>query len=47
EHDVKTGDKAILFGWEGPTADDIAGSIGSISYEVLCSVSNRVARVFI
>ncbi|NTV21210.1 MAG: alanine racemase [Chlorobium limicola] len=47
EHDVKTGDKAILFGWKGPTADDIAGSIGSISYEVLCSVSNRVVRIFI
>jgi alanine racemase len=47
DHDVKTGDNAILFGWEGPSADDIAGSTGSISYEVLCSVSGRVKRLFI
>jgi alanine racemase len=45
--DVKIGDNAILFGWEGPSADDIARITGSISYEVLCSVSNRVVRVFI
>jgi len=45
--DVKIGDKAILFGWEGPSADDIARITGSISYEVLCSVSHRVNRVFI
>ena len=44
-YDVKTGDNAILFGWEGPSADDIASSTGSISYEVLCSVSGRVKRV--
>lgn len=43
--DVKTGDNAILFGWEGLSADDIACSTGSISYEVLCSVSDRVKRV--
>ncbi|MBM3163296.1 MAG: alanine racemase [Chlorobi bacterium] len=45
--DVKTGDNAILFGWEGPSANDIAYSTGSISYEVLCSVSGRVKRIFI
>ncbi|MCF8215310.1 MAG: alanine racemase [Chlorobium sp.] len=46
-HDVKSGDNAILFGWEGPSADDIAQTTGSISYEVLCSVSSRVKRVYL
>lgn len=44
---VKVGDNTILFGWNGPSADDIACSTGTISYEVLCSVSGRVPRVFI
>jgi alanine racemase len=47
EHDVKTGDKAILFGWDGPSADDLAEIAGTISYETLCSVSSRVQRIFI
>ena len=46
ESDVKIGDRAILFGWEGPCLEELAGSIGSISYELLCSVSSRVKRVF-
>ncbi len=47
EHDVKRGDKAVLFGWEGPSADDLAAITGTISYETLCSVSSRVKRVFL
>ena len=47
EHDVKTGDKAMLFGWDGPSADDLAGIAGTISYETLCSVSSRVKRIFV
>ncbi|NTV93346.1 MAG: alanine racemase, partial [Chlorobiaceae bacterium] len=46
ENDVKIGDRAILFGWEGPSLDQLAESIGSISYELLCSVSSRVKRIF-
>ena len=46
-HDIKTGDTAILFGWEGPSADDLAGIAGTISYETLCAVSSRVKRVFV
>jgi alanine racemase len=46
-HDVKTGDKAVLFGWDGPSADDLARIAGTISYETLCSVSSRVKRIFI
>ncbi len=47
EHDVNTGDHAILFGWNGPTADDLAGIAKTISYETLCSVSSRVKRIFV
>jgi len=47
QHDVKTGDKAILFGWEGPSAEELAEIAGTISYETLCSVSSRVKRVFV
>ncbi len=47
EHDVKRGDRAVLFGWEGPSADDLAAITGTISYETLCSVSSRVKRVFL
>ncbi len=47
EHDVTLGDCAILFGWNGPTADDLAGIANTISYETLCSVSSRVKRIFV
>ena len=46
-HHVKTGDKAILFGWEGVRADTLAELAGTISYETLCSVSSRVKRIFV
>jgi alanine racemase len=45
--EVKKGDRAVLFGWQGPSADTIAGIAGTISYEILCSVSSRVKRIFI
>jgi alanine racemase len=47
EHDVKTGDKATLFGWNGIGADSLAELAGTISYETLCSVSSRVKRIFL
>lgn len=43
---VKPGDAAILFGWDGPSAGEQAVAAGTISYELLCSVSRRVARSF-
>jgi alanine racemase len=46
-HDVKTGDKAILFGWDGASAEELAEIAGTISYEMLCSVSSRVKRIFV
>lgn len=45
--EVKKGDRAVLFGWDGPSADTIAGIAGTISYETLCAVSSRVKRIFI
>ena len=43
---IEKGDRAVLFGWDGPSADTVAGIAGTISYEILCSVSSRVKRVF-
>ncbi|NTV03172.1 MAG: alanine racemase [Chlorobiaceae bacterium] len=43
---VKPGDTAVLFGWDGPSAGEQAIAAGTISYELLCSVSRRVMRIF-
>ena len=43
---VKPGDTAVLFGWDGPSAGQQAIAAGTISYELLCSVSRRVPRIF-
>lgn len=43
--DVRVGDNAVLFGWDGPSAGDIAKAAGTVSYEILCAVSSRVTRV--
>jgi len=47
EHNVKKGDRATLFGWDGPSAEELAEISETISYEMLCSVSSRVKRIFI
>ncbi len=47
QHNVNVGDKAVLFGWDGPSAEEIADITGTISYETLCSVSSRVKRIFV
>jgi alanine racemase len=44
---VKVGDTAVLFGWDGPSAGEQAIAAGTISYELLCSVSRRVKRIFV
>lgn len=46
---VKEGDEVLLFGRpeNGVTADDLAGIIGTINYEVVCAVSSRVPRIYI
>lgn len=46
--DIHEGDSVTLIGWDGEesiTAWDIAELIGTIPYEVLCMVTNRVPRV--
>jgi alanine racemase len=47
---VKVGDEVVLLGKQGEeeiTVDEIAEKIGSISYEVFCSLSGRVPRVYL
>jgi alanine racemase len=47
--DVREGDDVVLIGSQGGeriTADDIAAMAGTISYEVLCGISNRVPRIY-
>jgi alanine racemase len=46
---VAVGDEAILIGRQGVaeiTANDVANKIGTISYEVVSGISNRVKRVY-
>lgn len=47
--DIKEGDEAVLIGEQGKyfiTATDIAKLTDTIPYEVLCSISRRVKRVY-
>ena len=47
---VKTGDEVIILGAEGDlkfNADDIAGVLGTINYEILCMLKSRIPRVYI
>jgi alanine racemase len=46
---VEVGDEAILIGKQGSvelTADDIAETLGTISYEVFTAISHRVKRIY-
>jgi alanine racemase len=43
------GDRAVVIGADGPnqiSVEQIAGTIGTLSYEVTCGISERVPRVF-
>ncbi len=46
---TREGDEVILLGREedGITADDLADIMGTINYEVICSISARVPRIYI
>ena len=46
-NNINAGDEVTLFGADGITADDIAGWMGTINYEVVCLVSKRIPRVYI
>lgn len=48
--DIQQGDEVVLLGKqedEEITADELAGKLGTISYEVLCMISERVPRVYL
>ncbi|MEN3038622.1 MAG: alanine racemase [Candidatus Kryptonium sp.] len=45
--DIKVGDDVILFGSGNITAWDVANLLGTIPYEVCCSVSSRVPRIYV
>lgn len=47
---VEVGDEVVLIGEQGDqriTADEIAGYLGTINYEVVCMISDRVPRVYL
>ncbi len=47
---VKIGDEVVLLGQQGEekiTADELAGLIGTINYEIVCMISARVPRVYV
>lgn len=47
--DIAEGDEAVLFGSDsdGITADDLALIANTINYEIVCSVSSRVPRIYV
>lgn len=44
DHDIAVGDRVVLWGPGGPSAEDLAESIGTVSYELLTGVADRVLR---
>ena len=47
--DVKTGDEAVLFGRQGGdevTLEELSEKIGTIPYEIMCSINRRVPRIY-
>ena len=45
---VKLGDEAVIIGRQGTveiSADEMAGKLGTINYEIVTGVSHRVRRV--
>ena len=48
--DVQVGDRVTLLGRDGNefiSAEEWADKVGSITYEVFCSISKRVPRVYV
>ena len=46
EDEVTAGDEAVIFGPGGMSATELAGRIGTIDYEVLCSPKGRTRREY-
>ena len=45
--DARVGDAVTIFGSPTLTADEAAGWLGTINYEVVCMISPRVPRVYV
>jgi len=48
-HGVKAGDEVVLIGKQGKhciTVEEVAEKIGTISYEVMCRIGQRVPRIY-
>ena len=45
-NNISIGDEVIIFGDKKITADDVAGWMNTINYEVLCLVSKRIPRIY-
>ena len=45
--DVKLGDEVIIWDNKNITLDELAEKCDTINYEILCTISNRVPRIFI
>jgi alanine racemase len=45
--DVQVGDRAVIFGPEGPTAEELGEAAGTISYELLVRLGPRVTHKYI
>lgn len=46
EHPLEVGDRVVLWGPGGPDAEALAESIGTVSYELLTGVAERVRRSY-
>ena len=46
EEGVTAGERAVIFGPGGMSATELAGRIGTIDYEVLCSPKGRTRREY-
>lgn len=45
-NNIDIGDEVTIFGNGKITADDVAGWLGTINYEVLCLIARRVPRIY-
>lgn len=44
---IKLGSEVTVFGYNGTSIDDVARINGTINYEIVCSIGERVPRVYI
>jgi alanine racemase len=47
ETDIERWEEVTVFGGNAHSAADIAGQLGTISYEILCGINKRVPRVYV